>query len=716
LSHPWEVTIRRGDVAANERLYWADPNFLDVLRLPVFAGNPLQALQEPDGVVMTRSLARKYFGDEQAVGQSVELITLGGRAAMRVLAVLEDLPSNTHLDVTLLGSARARFSQQSVSDAAPDSLQSFPFRVHTYLRLAKGADASRLQAAMPEFLKRHFVGNQGVERGLATLQIMPLADIHFAPPAEFTFKPRGDRSAVYSILLVGVLIVLVAVINFVNLTTARVARRSMEVGVRKAAGATRRVLFMQFIGEALIYCLVGALLAVAITELLLPYFNALLDRTISFSYWRDPQVTAGIIGLVLAAALGGGAYPALVLAGLAPGRVLKDARLGAADGGLGRTLLVVGQFTILIVLVISAAIVYRQTDYAMNAALRLDRESVLLVDGGCTEAFENRVAALPGVRSTGCVSREALDMDTYSGGLAIGDRSQVQARYSRVGFGFFETVGLAPLGGRSFARTFGADQAPENPTASSGQNIVINEAAARALGFADPVQAANRVVRTTLRGNNAQSTIVGVMPDFHFAANRQAVVPSVYYVDMSARIRDFYFLSVKLDGQRLPEAVQAIDAAWAAQGARRPISRQFLDRYVQELYATQRRQSVLLTVLSVVAISIAVLGLFGLTVFATERRTREIGVRKALGASSANIVRLLLWQFSRPVLWANLIAWPVAAWLMHRWLAGFAYRIELPLWVFPATTVAALVIALATVATHSIRVARARPISALRYE
>ncbi|MEP7311747.1 MAG: FtsX-like permease family protein [Pseudomonadota bacterium] len=717
LTHPWTVAVKYRLVEANEKIYWADPNFLDIVRLPVVAGDPHQALQQPDGLVLTQRLARKYFGRDTPIGQTLEIrTTLGGVATMRVLAVLQDLPSDTHLDTELLGSGRAPYSGLTDLDANPDPDTSISFRAHTYLRLAKGASAAELQAAMPAFLKRHRPNNPGVAAGFVTLEVLPIAAIHFAPSAEFIMKPRGNIAAVYAILLVGGLIVLIAMINFVNLTTARAVRRSVEVGVRKAAGASQSTLIVQFIGESLIYCVLGAVLAIALTELLLPYFNSFLQRTIDFDYWRDPLLALGLAALVLLAAIGGGAYPAIVLAAFAPGRVLKQSRVQGSDRGGARKALVVAQFAILIGLIVCAGVVYRQTTFSMTEGLRLDKDQVLLIDAACQESFRNRVAALSGVRFTACSSRESLDMDIYTGNVTIAGRPPVNMRGLRVDFDFFETYGLKPLAGRTFSREFGADRMPDDSTKLFGANLIINEAAARSLGFGAPQEAIGQIVRTTsIRGpDNPPSEIIGVVPDYHLAANREAVTPAMFFVDY--RFARALALSVKLEGDRIPETVQAIDAAWRDAVADRPISRRFIDQYVQELYVAQQRQSGLLTILSVIAVAIAALGLFGLTVFATERRTKEIGVRKALGASSSNIVQLLLWQFTQPVLWATLLAWPAAGWIMHRWLRGFAYHIDLSPEVFAIASLISIVIALLTVSVHSIRVARARPVLSLRDE
>ena len=716
LSHPGSVTLKRNLVEANEIVYWADPEFLEIVRLPVLVGDPHQALQQPDGIVMTRRLARKYFGRDAPVGQTLELRTPSGVATMRVLAVLQDLPSNTHLNVELLGSGRAPFSFLTFLDANPEPPASgVSFRAHTYVRLAKGADPAALQAAMPAFLKRHMPNNPRIDAEIVKLEVRPIADIHFAPTAEFIMKPRGNLAAVYAILLVGGLIVLIAMINFVNLTTARAVRRSVEVGVRKAAGATQSTLVVQFIGESLIYCLLGAVMAIALAELLLPYFNSFLQRTIAFDYWRDPRLALGIAALVLLAAVGGGAYPALVLAAFAPGRVLKQARVQGGDRGGARRILVIAQFAILIALIVCAGVVYRQTTYSMNAALRLDKDYVLLIDGGCDDAFKNRVAVLPGVRSAACASAEALDMDHYSNAMTIAGRPEVVTRRVRVDFDFFETYGLKPLAGRSFSREYGADRIPDNANGPIAFNIIINEAAVRSFGFTTPQQAVGQLVRIGRAPDSPPLEIVGVMPDYHLAANREAVSPAAFLVDLRFS-RAFFSLSVKLKGESIPETLRAIDAAWRDVGGQRPISRRFFDQFVQELYIAQQRQSTLLTILSAVALGIAALGLFGLTVFATERRTKEIGVRKALGATSRDIVQLLLWQFTQPVLWATLVAWPVAAWVMHLWLQGFAYHIDLEPLLFAIATAIAIVIALLTVSVHSIRVARARPVLALRDE
>jgi putative ABC transport system permease protein len=372
------------------------------------------------------------------------------------------------------------------------------------------------------------------------------------------------------------------------------------------------------------------------------------------------------------------------------------------------------QFAILIGLAVATGIIYRQTIFGLQQGLRFDQEQLLAIQlpvGDCeTYAFKSEVSRLPGVRGSAC----SMDFLNNFGTAAYRapDGRTVTLQNSQVGAGLFEMLGLKPVAGRFFLADRAMDILPayRNQLATVAYRVVVNETAARRLGFANPAEAVGKIFT---QGSTERREIIGVVPDFSRDSVRHSIDP-VFYEYSSGW---FSQLNVKLVGREIPRTLQQIDALWNQQPGREgPISRSFFDQYVQNLYSELKRQSTIFSVFAGVALFLAALGLFGLSAFTAERRTREIGVRKALGADTANILRLLLWQFARPVLWATVIAWPVTAWLMHRWLQAFAYRIDLSPWVFIASATAAVVIALLTVSVHSVLVARAKPVAALRYQ
>jgi putative ABC transport system permease protein len=453
---------------------------------------------------------------------------------------------------------------------------------------------------------------------------------------------------------------------------------------------------------------------VAVVELfLLPRLNARIDRNLVFTYWRWP-VLCELVAVVLSVGLLAGAYPAMVLSQYRPRAVLAGGKSPASGSGRLRQLLVVIQFAILIGLAVATGVIYRETIFGLRQGLRFDKEQLLAIQlpvGDCESmAFKSEVARLAGVRSTACSMDFLNNFGTAS--YRAPDGRAVTLQNSQVGAGLFEMLGLKPVAGRFFLAGRARDILPayRDQVATVAYKVVVNETAARRLGFANPADAVGRVFTFASSGRRE---ILGVVPDFSRDSVRHSIDP-VFYEYSSGW---FSQLNVKLVGREVPQTLQQIDALWNQQPGRQgPISRSFFDQYVQNLYSELNRQSAIFGVFAGVALFLAALGLFGLSAFTAERRTREIGVRKALGADTGNILRLLLWQFARPVLWATAIAWPVTAWLMHRWLQGFAYRIDLSPWVFVTSAASALVIALLTVSVHSVLVARAKPVAALRYQ
>ena len=696
-------SLRRGDIETREpALFWADPGIFEVLELPAIAGDLHTALQSPDGLVLTRRMARKYFGTDNPMGQTIEI---NRQYSMRVTAVLEDLPSNTHLSTEVFASARA----------LPYLAPGLVYRCFVYLRTTPQG-VRQIREGMEAFQERHAYITQTVSQG-RRLVLIPVSEIHLGPAGRFGMKPLGDPKLLQALSVISVLIVLIAAINYINLMTARASRRAVEVGIRKVAGASRTDLTLQFIGESLIYCVVAMLLACMLTELTLPVLNGFLDKGISFE-WSAP-VIASLAGATLLIGILAGVYPALVLSAFKPASVLKSGVVQAGGAGRVRQFFVLLQFAILIGLTLATIIMHRQTEFGLRSGLRFDYDQMLSITlpsdpGYCLRsAFSDGVRALPGVSGTACSSNFLQNYGTQAYRAPDGREVTLQDGY--VGPGLFELLGLRPVAGR-FLSAGEADAFPSEPVRRSldrTYHTVVNETAMRQLGYADPKAALGKVfVSLTNVRPGTRHEIVGVVPDFARDSVRTAIEPAFFSTGDT-----FFELEVRMRGQDVPRTLAAIDQLWSQTAPiPGPISRRFLDQYVEDLYRDLTRQGTFFTVFASLAVVLAALGLFGLAAFTVERRTREIGVRKALGASTSDVTRLLLWRFVKPVLAANLIAWPLIAWFMSRWLQAFAYHIDMPLWAFPAAAVVALAIAVVTVGGHSIKVARSAPVQALRYE
>ena len=709
------ISLRHGDREFLESLYWGEPNLFDVLPLQVIAGDARNALAEPDSIVLTRTMARKYFGRDTPVG---EMIEIDRQFPLRVTAVLEDLPSDTHLNLGIIASARSAHAPEAARVlSGPDSLG------YIYLRLAPGAPVDGLRRGLAAFNDRHPEVRQ-LRFPFWIDEIVPIADIHLRTAAIGAMKPAGSADMAYSALGIAILIMAVAGFNFVNLTTARGARRAVEVGVRKVSGARRRQLIAQFVGESVFYATLGMAAAVAMAALLLPSFNGFLQRTIAMDFGKDPILLAAILIIVALVGISAGAYPAFVLSKYSPATVMKSAPSARGTPGRGRQILVATQFAVLISLALVSTTIHRQVRYATTEALRYDRDEMLLINGACLPPLIAEMRALPGVGDVTCTAGNTLIGGNNPLEVMGADGMKVTSQLGSIDFGTFELFGLKPVAGRLFSAAFGGDAMPESEKFAGPSAVVINEAMSRALGFKTPQDAVGKRIRATLPFNrNTQhvetaSEIIGVVQNFAFlnSMNLRENAASRIFLIYPFDLHRNGALTVKLIGRRIPETLAAIDSLWKGLGPPRPIERVFLNQTIDDHYREFTRLGQIMATFATIAAFISCLGLFGLAAFAVETRTKEIGLRKALGASRMDILKLMLWEFGRPVLWGSLIAWPAAYFIMGRWLEGFADRVDIGLWTFPIASLLALSIAAATVVGHALLVVRAQPVTALRYE
>lgn len=722
VSRLWMIrkALRQGEIEAQQTVGFADEDFFRVFPLPVVAGDLGHALSAPDSIVLTRTAARKYFGADSPIGRTLEL---DRSTVMRVTAVIEDLPSSTHLNFSVIASSAGLL--QELSQLPEFNVRKF--EAHTYFSLDSSIASHDLDERMATLIDRHQKFPPGIQ---LSLDVMPVADIHLRSVAQFPLKPPGELKTIHAVIAIALLVVVIAGINFVNLMTARAAQRCVEVGIRKVAGASRGDLMLQFIGESLIYVTIAMLVAIAAVELLMPYFNALLDRSlgnytaprIAFEYWRDPMLALSVLLAVLVIGVAAGFYPALVLSSFRPISALKGGVVRSGGSFKVRQWLVVLQFAVLVMLILATAVIHRQTQFALNEGLRIDRDQVLLMsfrDGKVRQAFQEALGEIPGIQALTSSHTAPTNRGTIQLTAEGADGAQTALQFAPVDYNFHEFYGLQPLAGRLFSRDRGTDAVPTNAASATttGQGaaqlaLLVNESTVRSLGFATAEEAIGKALKIKEWSPQLQYLIVGVVPDFPVDSIRVPIQPTVYFVDQSRLV----MISARLAGQSIPETLASIDQLWQRMGEPRPIERQFLDEYYDFLYSDVRQQARLFNSFTMIALIIASLGLFGLSVFSAQQRTKEVGIRKAMGAGTREIMSLLLWQFTRPVLLATLLALPLGAWLMQRWLNGFAQRVSLDAWLLLATGAAAVVIGTLTVAAHVYFVARWRPVSALRYE
>ena len=612
-------------------------------------------------------------------------------------------------------------------DAGPPAYGALvPF---TFVRLKPGVSAAGLQGALD--------AATGPEKALAgnfsagakfSFQPLALGDAHLSPTSQTAIitKAAGSRPVAYGVAGVGALIVLVAAINFVTLMTARAARRGVEVGVRKATGATRRELMIQFVGEALIQVALAAVIAAALAEALIRPFSAFLQRDLTLDFVHDPALLATGLGTTLGVGVLAALYPAVVLSSFRPAAVLKGGAIPASGSPLARTILVVVQFAILVCLIATTVTIWRQTQYALAKGLGgAENKLLVAVVAPCNSPFHDEARKLPGVAGAACSSYNALNMPGGSNHTSVqlsGGRNTLFV-IAPLDFGLLDLFSVKPIAGRLFQRDHGEDAVLTDPNTFAQPTVVINQTAARALGFSDPRAAIGKLLNWSRGRPNdppptgppplAPSRIIGVVSDMP-ATVRVAAEPTMYYVDPDPR--SSFFVILRLNGQDMPGTTKAIADTWKRTNAGQPFNELLLGQFRLGQYHDLVVQGVTIAVCSGLAVLIACLGLFALSAYTTERRTKEIGVRKAMGADTRSVVLLLLWQFTVPVLVATALAIPLGFLAMSWWLRGFVYHAPLSAWIFILAAAAAVAIAWCTVSWQSFSVARAKPAGALRYE
>lgn len=729
------VVLKQGQAEATEDYLYADANFLRVVPLPLVRGG-LAGLDQAGAIVLSQSEARRRFGSDDVVGKTISLIAKGVTTDYRIVGVLKDLPRNSALKANAI--VRIDINSYMAKEIQGLSCWGCQFG-YSFVALKPGADAAAIAAGLPAWEKRNIpdedVGsgikfNQGDEQDW---HLVNLVDIHTGEGQFAAMTPGNDARTIATFAIIALLILGMAVVNFTNLSTSRASARAREVALRKVLGANRRQLIVQFIGESLLVTIIAMLLALALAELLMPAFAAFLKADMTVRYFGDGGIALPVVVMVLVVGLLGGVYPAFFLSRFQPAAVLKANKSSAETPGSGRLrqALVIGQFAVSIGLIICTAVIYGQTLYARSVDPGYNRAGILQLDGmnryqliSRGDEFADAMRRVPGVDAVGRTDIAVATTNSSNTGFIVPGRSQpVTIGVYSADEGFREAMGLKLIAGRWFDRNRPADDSTlpfpsteeaERAFAARGANIVINELAARRLGFANPADAVGKTfragyVRTEL--GNVPATIIGVVGDARFRSVRTPLEPMSFLNAHSGQS----FLVVRYHGD--PSAVRArVERTWKGLTSDVPFDAKFSEEVIADLYKAEEARGATFAAFAVLSVIVGCLGLFGLAAFTAERRTKEIGIRKVLGARTRDIVQLLIWQFSRPVLIANLIAWPVAWWLMQDWLNGFDSRITLTPVPFLAAGLGALAIAAATVAGHAARVASANPVHALRYE
>ena len=722
--------VKRGADVFREDFLLVEPSFFGVLDLPLAAGDRASALSDVTSVLVSESMARKYFGAASPLGQVLPATFNFGDRDLKVSGVFKDLPTNSHIKADFIG----RLNEADY-DKNPGVLREWTStNVLTYVKLKTGADVDAIRRALPAFEKRNVpnftMGGQDlVVSELMKLSLKKVTDIHLHSEGFNGMKPGGSVATVATFSAIAVMILLIACINFTNLATARASQRAREVALRKVLGAKRRQLIVQFLSESVLTAMIALSVALVMVQGALPSYNSVLDKKLALDFAGAGGLLLAAFALICLVGVVAGLYPALYLSGFMPSRILKANKSAAAEGsGRLRMALVVLQFAMSIGLMVCTAVVYAQTLYAKTTNLGYDQSNLLVVRSNnrpeaerVMDTLRREVVKVPGVRMAALSSDVPADGNSSNGLFEIPGKPSPEPlllQQRNIDYGFFATYKVPLLAGRALDEDHSGDDTPlkADDRVAHGANIMINSRALRRLGFASPEAAIGQHLNamageTPSDKRTMDVTIVGVVGDIYYESVRVDVEPTFFQ-----HLRPFGVMTVRYDGVPGPVVRDAIGKVWHDLAPASPYRVQFMDTMVAEQYRAEDAAFKIFAVFAGLAIVIACLGLYGLAAFTAARSTKEIGIRKVLGARIRDLVRLLVWDFSKPVLIANLIAWPAAWFLMRDWLNGFQFRIDLNPMVFAVAGFAALLIAWVTVAGHAARAARANPIRALRYE
>ena len=694
-----------------DRVAHVDSTFFEVFTLPALLGDTRTALTEPNTVVITESAAKKYFGNTNVLGKTIETKD-EKNPVYKITAVIKDIPVNSHFHFDFM------FSMKNV-DYQWGSMTSHNF--HTYLLLRKATDYKALEKNFDHYIDKYVLPSVQQSIKISSMDefkkngnkleytLTPLTEIHLHSDRSFELSPSGNIQNVYIFSAVALFILLIACINFMNLTTARSASRAKEVGIRKVLGTERRYLVFQFLSESTLMSFFSLSLAIILAYLVLPIFNDVANKSMSFRSLFSLSILPLFLALPFIIGMLAGSYPAFFLSAFRPIEVLKGKlKQGSQRAGL-RSVLVVFQFATTIILIVGTMVIYKQLNFIHSKDLGYSKDQVLTIQNTYTlgkqdKAFKNSVLQMNGVLSGTLssylpVTNSSRSDNTYFKDPAMDIKDGLDMQSWQVDIDYFKTLGMHVIRGRGFSETYGQDSSA----------VIINETTSKLLGYADPI---GKKIYLNRNGKSLTFyTIIGEVKNFNFESLKQNIGPLSFFLGSNSAMASF-----KVNTANIPELLKKIESKWKEMSPDMPFNYSFLDESFNEMYASEQRVGKIAMIFSFLAILIACLGLFGLATFIAEQRTREIGIRKVLGASVQGIVRLLSRDFLKLVFISFFIAAPLSWWIMNNWLNNFAYRISIQWWIIGLAGFLALLIAMVTVSFQAVKAAVANPVKSLKTE
>jgi putative ABC transport system permease protein len=703
--------IKKGNENLKEsRVAWGDSTLFDVFTLPLIAGDPKTALREPHSLVVTEKIAKKYFNSVDVVGK--EMI-VNDSQNYKITAVIKDIPFQSHFNFDIFVAVTENPGSRD------DNWLSENW--NTYILLKKNTDLNKLNSEMNAMMERYSapalqsVTNIPFEQfkkngGYVRASLTPLTDIHLHSNKTAELDGNGDIEFVYIFSAIALFILLIACVNFMNLSTARSFNRAREVGVRKVLGSLKKNLIQQFLTESVLISAISLIFAVLIAWALLPYFNQLSDKTIQVSTIFQPKMLISLVALMLIVGLLAGSYPAFFLSSFQPIAVLKGKLATGFKKSWLRNALVIFQFFITIVLTIGTIVIFNQLNYIRARDIGFNRNQVLVING--TEAlgdkavtFENELSGIPGVQNVTMTGFLPTNYDRNNNAFftspALDPKSAISMQIWSVDENYIPTLGMKLTDGRNFSKEYLTD--------STG--IIINEAAAKFINTKDILNKKLYNITDFKTKQINEFHVVGVVKNFNFSSLRDLITPLALHLGKSNDA-----ISVRVDASNIPSVLAGIKSKWITLGAGQPFDYGFMDDQFNNLYNSEQHLGHISITFSLLAIVIACLGLFGLVTYAAEQRTKEIGIRKVLGANVPSIVSMIVKDFLKLVIIASIFAIPVAWWGMNKWLQNFAYRVDFSWWIFLIATLFAVMVTLATISYQAIKAAVANPTKSLRSE